>query len=76
MQVQVLALLHADPHTADIPVIALSANSMFHDIAKGLNSGFFRYLTKPIKVQELMNTLDEALALQGTAPTADPQVPA
>jgi len=73
---EVLALLHADPHTADIPVIALSANAMFHDIAKGLNSGFFRYLTKPIKVQELMNTLDEALALQGTAPTADPQVPA
>jgi signal transduction histidine kinase/ActR/RegA family two-component response regulator len=73
---EVLALLHADPRTAGIPVIALSANAMFHDIAKGLNSGFFRYLTKPIKVQELMNTLDEALALRGAAPTADPQVPA
>jgi CheY-like chemotaxis protein len=35
---------------------------MPRDIEKGLEAGFFRYLTKPIKVNEFMQTLDEALA--------------
>jgi CheY-like chemotaxis protein len=59
--VQALKILHADPATAHIPVVALSANAMHHDIEKGLEAGFFRYLTKPIKVNEFMNTLDVAL---------------
>ena len=50
-----------DPATSDIPVVALSANAMTRDIEKGLAAGFFRYLTKPIRVTELMLTLDEAL---------------
>ena len=31
------------------------------DIQKGLEAGFFRYLTKPIKVNEFLDTLDVAL---------------
>ena len=58
--VQALRLLAADPLTAAIPVIALSANAMPRDIEKGLEAGFFRYLTKPIRVKELMDTLDSA----------------
>ena len=42
-------------------MIALSANAMPRDIEKGLQAGFFRYLTKPIKVEEFMDTLDVAL---------------
>lgn len=50
-------------HTsAHIPVVALSANAIPHDIEKGLKAGFFRYLTKPINVDELLGTLDVALA--------------
>ncbi|MGA2190212.1 MAG: hypothetical protein ABSH33_16945 [Steroidobacteraceae bacterium] len=45
-----------------MPVIALSANAMPGDIERGLAAGFFRYLTKPIKVNEFMDTLDGALA--------------
>jgi CheY-like chemotaxis protein len=41
--------------------VALSANAMPRDIAKGLTAGFFRYLTKPIKVEEFMGTLNAAL---------------
>jgi len=59
--IQALKILHADPATAHIPVIALSANAMPRDIEKGLAIGFFRYLTKPIKVNEFMDTLDMAL---------------
>jgi PAS domain S-box-containing protein len=61
--INALRILTADPGTAAIPVIALSANAMPHDIEKGLEAGFFRYLTKPIKVNEFMQTLDVALRL-------------
>ncbi len=58
-----LARLAEDPNTASIPVVALSANAMPSDIEHGLQAGFFRYLTKPIKVKEFMETLDLALKL-------------
>jgi PAS domain S-box-containing protein len=59
-------MLIDDPHTAHIPVVALSANAMPRDIEKGLEAGFFRYLTKPIKVQEFMETIDLALKFAKT----------
>ncbi|WP_088279785.1 ATP-binding protein [Ideonella sp. A 288] len=59
--VTALRLLAADPMTAHIPVVAISANAMPRDVEKGLEAGFFRYLTKPIKVTEFMDTLDLAL---------------
>ena len=59
--IEALKILREDPATAHIPVVALSANAMPRDIEKGLQAGFFRYLTKPIKVNEFMDTLDVAL---------------
>ena len=59
--IKALEILSEDPSTAHIPVIALSANAIPRDIEKGLEAGFLRYLTKPIKVNELMETLDLAL---------------
>jgi PAS domain S-box-containing protein len=56
--IQALKILHEDTATAHIPVVALSANAIPRDIRKGLEAGFFRYLTKPIKVNEFMETLD------------------
>jgi CheY-like chemotaxis protein len=64
--VDALRLLAENPATACIPVIALSANALPRDIAMGLEAGFFRYLTKPIKVNEFMATLDVALNLART----------
>jgi CheY-like chemotaxis protein len=61
--VTALSILRKHSTTAHIPVIALSANANPRDIERGLDAGFFRYLTKPIKVEELMDTLDLALAL-------------
>ncbi|WP_257304843.1 PAS domain S-box protein [Geothrix campi] len=59
--IQALKVLREDPATAHIPVVAISANAMLGDIKKGLDAGFFRYLTKPINVTEFMATMDVAL---------------
>ncbi len=59
--IEAMKILRADPTTAHIPVIALSANAVPRDIQKGLEAGFFNYLTKPIKVNEFMDALDLAL---------------
>jgi CheY-like chemotaxis protein len=59
--IDALRVLRGDPFTASIPVIALSANVMPHDIADALEAGFFCYLTKPIKLHEFMSAIDEAM---------------
>ena len=59
--IKALKILRGDAATAHIPVIALSANAMPRDVEKGLQAGFFRYLTKPIKVNEFMQTLDAVM---------------
>jgi PAS domain S-box-containing protein len=73
--IEALKILRADPVTAHIPIVALSANAMPRDIATGLKLGFFRYLTKPIKVNEFMDTLNAALEFAekttGEAPCAE-----
>ena len=56
-----LKILQSDPVTAHIPVIALSANAVPRDIARGIEAGFLRYLTKPIQIVEFMDALDVAL---------------
>jgi PAS domain S-box-containing protein len=67
-----LKRLHDDPVTAHIPVLALSANAVPRDIEKGLEAGFFRYLTKPIRVHEFMNALDVALLHAASHPGLQP----
>ena len=64
-----LKLLRSNPTTAHIPVIALSANAMPLNIESGLEEGFFRYLTKPIKLNEFMDALDVTLEFAGKQST-------
>lgn len=61
--IEVLRILKKDPATSRIPIIAVSANAMPHDIAKGLKAGFLLYLTKPIKIAEFNATLDAGLEI-------------
>jgi len=49
------------PETKNIPVIGLSAAAMTRDVAKVSSAGFYRYLTKPVQVDELAQTLEELL---------------
>jgi PAS domain S-box-containing protein len=53
--------LRSWPETRDIPIIALSAAAMVGEVAKNASAGFYRYLTKPVKVDELAGALDELL---------------
>ena len=68
--IRALKLLREDPLTRHIPVVAISANAMPHDIRKGLEAGFFQYLTKPIRVDAFMKALDVALEASKAAPAA------
>ena len=58
-----LGELRRDPRTNHIPVLALTANAMPRDIEKGLDSGFYRYLTKPINIEEFNEAIDSTLAM-------------
>lgn len=57
-----LKILRQIPATAGIPVIAVSANAMPRDVEKGMKAGFFRYLPKPIRLDEFTDALNAALA--------------
>lgn len=59
--IEAMNILRKEKTTKHIPIIALSANAMLRDIEKGLEAGFFRYLTKPIKIHEFMDALNCAL---------------
>jgi PAS domain S-box-containing protein len=47
--------------TKDIPIVGLSAAALAKDTARAKEAGFYRYLTKPVKVDELTQTLEELL---------------
>jgi len=57
-----LGALRSDPRTAAIPVIALTAAASERDRQRGMQAGFYRYLTKPVKVDELVAALEALLA--------------
>jgi CheY-like chemotaxis protein len=59
--IEAMKTLRADPSTADIPVIALSAHALPAEIIKTMEAGFFNYITKPIMLKEFMAALDVAL---------------
>ena len=60
-----LQLLKADPQLSQIPVVAVSANAMEADVARGKMAGFLEYITKPIDVKLLLNIVDRYLIDSG-----------
>lgn len=58
---EVMRRLQADAATSAIPVIAVSANAMEHDLALGEAAGFRHYLPKPLEVPRLLAVLDQLL---------------
>lgn len=60
--IQALNRLRASPDTASIPVIAISADAIPESIQRGLEAGFHSYLTKPIRVDEILDIIDSIRA--------------
>ena len=58
---QVLSILKADDHLKHIPVVAVTANAMVKDIARGKSADFSDYLTKPLDVSHFHATIDHYL---------------
>lgn len=58
---QVLEVLKSHMVLRAIPVIAVTANAMPHDIERGKRAGFANYMTKPIQISALMETIEYCL---------------
>ena len=56
--VEALAKLRLEDKTKSIPVIALSAAVMPHEIKRGKEAGFEEYITKPINVAEILAAIN------------------
>jgi CheY-like chemotaxis protein len=63
--VEALERLRADPATADVRVLALTAFAMKEDRERFLAAGFDGYLEKPLDVRELPGQVAAALAGPG-----------
>ena len=66
--IEAMARLRANPDTREIPVIGLSANAMPNDIRHGLAAGFRRYLTKPIRIGEVLEAIDAVTREEADSP--------
>lgn len=60
---QFVRALRGDPATAQTPIIVLSALVQDHEQLAGLLTGADAYLTKPVKISTLVQTVDHALRL-------------
>lgn len=54
---EVVQLLKADPATASIPVVALTAHAVVGDRERFLAAGFDAYISKPIVDQEQLSSV-------------------
>lgn len=57
----VMECLQTNIATRTIPVVAISANVMSGDFARGKAAGFAKYLGKPIDISKFLSTIDEIL---------------
>lgn len=58
---EVMKCLRESAATRHIPVVAISANAMPKDLARGKAAGFVEYFTKPLEVDRLLQAIDRIL---------------
>ena len=63
--IDALKVLRADPATAAIPVIAVTASVMQQDRKLITEAGFNGYVGKPLSVKEFLEAVTTALAAKG-----------
>lgn len=71
----VLAKLRAQPTTAPIPFVFLTARSDREDVRSGMNQGADDYLTKPVKVEDLLAAIRARLDRRQLAGNGKPTRP-
>jgi two-component system cell cycle response regulator DivK len=59
--IETLRRLRADPATAAIPIVAVTASAMMHDRQKILAAGFDGYQAKPISLRPFLELVREVL---------------
>lgn len=59
---EVLRRLRSFDETRETPVLAFSGDTLPHDVQRGLDAGFFRYLTKPTDIATLLQAVDDAVS--------------
>jgi two-component system cell cycle response regulator DivK len=64
--IEALKQLRADPATAAIPVIAVTASVMVSDRRNITDAGFDGYVGKPLNLKEFLAAVASALAPRGT----------
>ena len=62
---EVARTLRADPDTAALPIIMLSAKAQEEDIQKGLDIGVNEYITKPFSPEQLVHVVSNYLGRAG-----------
>jgi two-component system cell cycle response regulator DivK len=65
--IEALGKLRADPTTAALPVIAVTASVMQHDRKQITEAGFDAYVGKPLNVREFLETVRSVLEASGGA---------
>ena len=63
---EVCAALRADPATAGISILLLSAGASLDDVARGLSAGADAYLAKPFSVAGLVSQIRTLTGLEGS----------
>ncbi len=64
---QFVRALRGDPSTAQTPIVVLSALVQDHEQLAGLLTGADAYLTKPVKIVDLVRTIDAAVQMTAEA---------
>ncbi|WP_156172327.1 response regulator [Paenibacillus dauci] len=62
-QYDILPVLQSCPDTCSIPVWAISACAFNDEIAKGIQAGFNRYITKPIDLEQFIQRIRMDIAI-------------
>lgn len=57
---ELLDVLHADPRTADIPVVVVTADATPSQVERMRDIGVSAYLTKPIDIRDLLGVVESA----------------
>ncbi|MGG1397364.1 ATP-binding protein [Bacillus salipaludis] len=58
---EVIKALKANPETANIPILAVSANAMEENIHRALEAGFLEYITKPLEIASFIQQISKYL---------------